>query len=166
MTCFHVSTILVLVIIYNQLSRGTNEDCQEAVYNMEVVESCPTSKQEWEIAARRKNCSKLVAAEAERKNCIINEKQPKYHCLINAFRNKFLEVCVAEKIMLGYCAEFNEGGKIIQNHQSAPCKKVFPKCDPFYRSSDAYKYPDCFKLVNKTQVSTDLESGGAEKRSS
>lgn len=68
---------------------------------MEVVESCPTSKQEWEIAARRKNCSKLVAAEAERKNCIINEKQPKYHCLINAFRNKFLEVCVAEKIMLG-----------------------------------------------------------------
>lgn len=72
----------------------------DAVYNVEVVESCPTSKVEWGIAARRKNCSKL-AAEAERKNCTMNEKQPEYHCLINALRNKLLEVCAPEKTIFG-----------------------------------------------------------------
>lgn len=157
MICFHVSTILILGIIHIHFSRGTYDDCQETVYNVEVVESCPTSKIEWDIAARRKNCIKL-AAEAERKECRNNEKQPEYHCLINAFRNQLLEVCVAGKIIFGYCAEFNEAGKVIQNHYSAPCEKVSPKCDKSYRSSDAYKYPGCYKLVKKTQVSTDLES--------
>lgn len=83
-----------------QLARGANEDCTGAVNNVEVVESCPTSKIEWDIAARRKNCSRL-AAEAERNNCTMNEKQPEYHCLINALRNKLLEVCVAGKIIFG-----------------------------------------------------------------
>lgn len=157
----HVSTIMVLVIFQIHLARGANEDCTGAVNNVEVVESCPTSKIEWDIAARRKNCSKL-AAEAERNNCTMNEKQPEYHCLINALRNKLLEVCVAGKIIFGYCAEFNEAGKVIQNHYSAPCEDVSPKCDKFYRSSDAYKYPGCYELVNKRQVSTDVESGDPE----
>lgn len=72
----------------------------DAVNNAEVVESCPTSKKEWDIAARRKNCSKL-AAEAERENCIMNEKEPEYHCLINALRNKFLEFCAPGKFIFG-----------------------------------------------------------------
>lgn len=160
-SCFHVSTILVLVIIQIHLLRGANEDCKEVVYNAEVVESCPTSKEEWEIAARRKKCREL-AAEAERKNCTMNEKQPEYHCLINALRNKLLEVCVAEKLIFGHCAEFNEAGMVIQNHYTAPCEKVSPKCDKLYRSPDAYKYPGCYKLVNKTKVSRDLDSGGPE----
>lgn len=156
---FHLSTIMVLVQIH--LSRGANEDCMVAVYNVEVVESCPTSKQEWDIAARRKNCSYL-AAEAERKNCVMNEKQPKYHCLINALRNKFLEVCAPEKTIFGYCTEFNEAGKVIQNHYAALCEDVSPKCDAIYRSSDAYKYTGCYGLVNKRRVSIDVESGDSE----
>lgn len=158
---FYVSTIMVLVMIQIHLPRGANEDCMDAVNNVEVVKSCPTSKKEWDIAARRKNCSKL-AAEGERKNCVMNEKQPEYHCLINALRNKLLEVCVAGKIIFGYCAEFNEAGKVIQNHYTAPCEDVSPKCDKSYRSSDAYTYPGCYELVNKTQVSTDVESGDPE----
>lgn len=39
----------------------------------------------------------------------------------------------------GYCTEFNEVGGIIQNHYPAPCKRVFPKCNKAYYSSDAYK---------------------------
>lgn len=154
----HVSTIMVWVMIQIHLPRGADEDCMDAVNNAEVVESCPTSKVEWDIAARRKNCSKL-AAEAESKNCTMDEKQPEYHCLINALRNKFLEVCAAVKIIFGHCTEFNEAGKVIQNHYTAPCKDVSPKCDKSYKSSDAYKYPGCYELVNKTQVSTDVESG-------
>lgn len=150
---------MVFVIIHSdiQLPRGADEDCMNAVIYAEVVESCPTSKKEWDIAARRKNCSKL-AAEAERKNCIMNEKQPEYHCLINALRNKLLEVCAAGKIILGYCAEFNEAGKVIQNHYAAQCEDVSPKCDVLYNSRDAYKYTGCYKLVNKGQGSIDDES--------
>lgn len=158
---FYVSTIMVWVMIQIHLPRGEDEGCMDAIYNAEVVESCPTSKVEWDIAARRKTCSKL-AAEAERKNCIMNEKQPEYHCLINALRNKLLEVCAPGKTIFGYCTEFNEAGKVIQNHYTAPCKDVSPKCDKSYKSSDAYKYPGCYKLVNKTQVSTDVESGDPE----
>lgn len=150
-----------LVMIQIHLARGANEDCIYAFINAEVVESCPTSKKEWDIAARRKNCSKL-AAEAERKNCTMNEKQPEYHCLINALRNKFLEVCAAGKFIFGYCAEFNEAGKVIQNHYTASCEDVSPKCDKSYSSTDAYKYPGCYELVNKTQVSKDVESGDPE----
>uniref|UniRef100_A0A8W8NZU8 Uncharacterized protein n=1 Tax=Magallana gigas TaxID=29159 RepID=A0A8W8NZU8_MAGGI len=158
---FHLSTIMVLVIVQIHLPRVANEDCMDAVYNAEVVESCPTSKVEWDIAARRKNCSKL-AAEAKRKNCTMNENQPEYHCLINALRNKLLEVCAPGKTIFGYCTEFNEAGKVIQNHYTAPCKDVSPKCDKSYKSSDAYKYPGCYALVSKTHVSTDVESGDPE----
>lgn len=96
---------------------------------------------------------------------------------------------------------------VIQNHYTAPCEKVSPKCDKLYRSPDAYKCtfiqidlitcvhpffcknvkhnylrknrkeitesilkdcffyfsdPGCYKLVNKTKVSRDLDSGGPE----
>lgn len=95
----HADIISVLNFL-KQLPRGANEDCMDAVNNVEVVESCPTSKKEWDIAARRKNCSKM-AAEADKKNCITNEKQPEYHCLINSLRNKFLEVCAAGKFIFG-----------------------------------------------------------------
>lgn len=83
-----------------QLSRGVDKGCQIAVYNVEVVESCPKSKEEWDIAASKKQCSK-IAAEAKEKNCTIDEKNPTYHCVINAFRNKLLEVCADENTIFG-----------------------------------------------------------------
>lgn len=83
-----------------QLSRGVYGGCQESVYNEEVVTSCPISKEEWGIAAIKKNCSK-IAAVAKEKNCTIDEIQPKYHCVINALRTKLLEVCAVEKRILG-----------------------------------------------------------------
>lgn len=160
-SCFHVSTILVVLLIQFPLLRSGYEECKDAINNAEDVKLCPTSKEEWDIAARRKNCSKQAAL-AEGKNCTIHKKPLEYHCLINAFRTKFLEVCEAEKTIFGYCAEYNEVGKVIQNHYSAACDKVFPKCDDSYRSTDAYKYPDCYKLVNQTHASTDVESGDPE----
>lgn len=83
-----------------QLSRGVYGGCQEAVYNVAVVSSCPKSKEEWGIAASKKNCSKIAAVVNE-KNCTIDEIQPKYHCVINALRTKLLEVCADEKRISG-----------------------------------------------------------------
>lgn len=142
-----------------QLSRGVYEGCQDAVYNLKVVTSCPKSKEEWNIASSIKNCS-AIAAVAKKKNCTIDEIHPKYHCVINAFRNKFLEVCADEKIIFGYCAEFNENGRTIQSHYTASCKKVSPKCDDAYSSLDAYKYPGCYKLVNQIKVGTAYPESG------
>lgn len=116
----------------------SNGGCQKAVYNVKVVASCPKSKEEWNIAASKKNCSKIAAAAVE-KNCTIDEIQPKYHCVISALRTKLLEVCADEKRILGHCAEFNEVGRVIQIHNTAPCEKVFPNCDDAYSSVDAYK---------------------------
>lgn len=151
---FHVSAILVVLIFQFHLLRSTNEECKDAFNNAEDVKVCPRSKEEWDIAARRKNCSKQAVL-AEGKKCTIKKKQLEYHCLINAFRNKLLEVCEPAKTIFGHCAEYNELGMVIQNHYSAECNQVFPKCDESYRSSDAYKYPDCYKLVNRTHASKD-----------
>lgn len=59
--------------------------------------SCPTSKQEWDIAASKKNCEKLAAKAL----CNTSEKPYFYHCVINGFRNQTLEVCAPRKIIFG-----------------------------------------------------------------
>lgn len=140
-----------MLITQCQLSIGVYERCQDALYNIEVVTSCPKSKEEWDIAASNKNCSE-IAAVAKANNCTIDEKEPKYHCVINAVRTNFLEVCADEKMIFGHCTEFNEVGRIIQIHNTAQCEKVFPNCDDAYSSVDAYKYQGCYNLVNQTKV--------------
>lgn len=91
-----------------QLSWSVNEDCQATVNDVKVVTSCPKSKEEWDIAALKKNCSKLEAV-AKTKNCTIKEKQPEFHCLFNSLRNKLLEVCADKRIIFGntYILFFN-----------------------------------------------------------
>lgn len=156
--------IIFVLRFLQQLSIGVYERCQDALYNIEVVTSCPKSKEEWDIAASNKNCSE-IAAVAKANNCTIDEKEPKYHCVINAVRTNFLEVCADEKMIFGnilnllliikqgvgnsilinafniegHCTEFNEVGRIIQIHNTAECEKVFPNCDDAYSSVDAYK---------------------------
>lgn len=159
-TLFQFSTTLAILIIQFHLPLSVNEDCQKAVNEVKIVTSCPKSKEEWDIAAVKKNCSKLAAV-AKTKNCTIKEKQPEYHCVFNSLRNKLLEVCAEKRIIFGYCTEFNEVGGLIQNHYPAPCKRVFPKCNNVYYSSDAYKYPGCYALVKQTQK-TDLDFGNPE----
>lgn len=97
------------IIFFKQLLRSTYEECKDAFNNAEDVKVCPRSKEEWDIAARRKNCSKQAVL-AEGKNFTIKKKQLEYHCLINAFRNKFLEVCEPAKTIFGNartCVFFN-----------------------------------------------------------
>lgn len=157
-------TILVWQITQFQLSYGVDKDCPIPVSKVEVVASCPKSKEEWDIAASKKKCSK-IAAEAKEKNCTIDEINPTYHCVINAFRNKLLEVCADENTIFGHCTEFNEVGRVIQIHNTAPCEEVFPNCDDAYRSVDAYKYPGCYNLVNQTKdtTNTDYPTSGYDK---
>lgn len=73
-----------------------NRYCQEAVDSVEVVAFCPTSKREWEIAARKKNCERI----ASRQKCDFVERF-KYHCVTNGFKNKLVEVCAPSRIIFG-----------------------------------------------------------------
>lgn len=63
---------------------------------MVKVKFCPTTKQEWETAAKRKNCDKI----ATQQTCSVPEKFV-YHCVINGFQNETLEVCAPQKLVKG-----------------------------------------------------------------
>lgn len=63
---------------------------------MVKVKFCPTTEQEWETAAKRKNCDKI----ATQQTCSGSEDFV-YHCVINGFQNETLEVCAPQKLMTG-----------------------------------------------------------------
>lgn len=132
-----------LVLFQIQLIKSEIKYCHEAVASVKIVSSCPDSKEAWDIAAHKKNCSRMAAGQT----CTTADKF-QYHCVINGFRNKFVEVCAPTRIIFGHCVEFNTGGGVIQDQMSAPCNSSFPKCDNIYHSTDAYKYPDCYALVS------------------
>lgn len=144
-----------------------NRYCQEAVDSVTIVGSCPTTKAEWDAAARRKDCSKIASTQ----KCSAVD-QFVYHCVINGYRNVTVEVCAPSRIVfgnynfiykkkqhfivvtliyfsyfffifflatLGHCVEFNVGGGVIQDQRSAECNDTFPKCESIYDSVDAYK---------------------------
>lgn len=70
--------------------------CQEAVASVALVGSCPTSKIEWDTAARKKNCSRI----SSQQKCAPVEKF-KFHCVINGYRNETLEVCAPSRVIFG-----------------------------------------------------------------
>lgn len=78
-----------------------NSYCKEAIDSVQIIKACPTSKAEWEIAAYKKNCERIASTQ----KCGSLEKF-KYHCVINGFRNKLVEVCAPSRIIFGkkyYC---------------------------------------------------------------
>lgn len=140
---FSALRLLAPVLLLVQLCTSENRYCQEAVDSVTTVGSCPTTKAEWDAAARRKDCSRIASTQ----KCSDVDKFV-YHCVINGYRNQTLEVCAPLRIIFGHCVEFNVGGGVIQDQRSAKCDDTFPKCDNIYNSVDAYKYPDCYKLVS------------------
>lgn len=60
------------------------------------MESCPTNYQEWETAAKLKNCETTAAQQICAKAEIFV-----YHCVINGFENETLEVCAPQKLITG-----------------------------------------------------------------
>lgn len=63
---------------------------------MVKVESCPINYQEWETAAKLKNCQ-ITAAQQK---CSEAEKLV-YHCVIDGFENETLEVCAPQLLITG-----------------------------------------------------------------
>lgn len=143
----HVFLIVHLLLIQDYVTE--NIYCKEAVESVKTVSSCPTTKEQWEKAASRKNCWE----KALKQTCSAPQMFV-YHCVINGYGNATLEVCAPKRLILGHCAEFNEVGGVIQDQFISPCSETFPKCDHFYWSTEAYKYEDCYKLVEAKKIIT------------
>ena len=71
------------------------ENCP-AVLSVIAVWKCPTSSDEYNRAASRKDCSQL----ASKRKCSEPEKY-KYHCVINSFKNGTFDACAHEKKIFG-----------------------------------------------------------------
>lgn len=82
-------------ISFQKICSSKCEDCPN-VLSIKAVEKCPTNKEEYNVAASKKQCS-LIAA---KHNCSAANRHI-YHCVINSFRNETLEACAPEKIIFG-----------------------------------------------------------------
>lgn len=153
--------LIIFVLLIKSQQSENRKYCPEAVDSVKIVSSCPTTKKEWGIAAQKKNCIRIAFLQ----NCSSVE-QFEYHCVINGYRNKTLEVCAPSRIIFGHCVEFNVPGGVIQDQISAACSETFPKCDAYYLSTTAYKYPDCYKLVSMSATKTTKATNSDESKKS
>lgn len=88
---------LLILYFVQQFTAQENQICQDAVFDINIVQSCPTSKEEWNRAAYDKNCTEL----AQRNNCTPVSERLEYHCVINTFKNETLEVCAPARVIFG-----------------------------------------------------------------
>lgn len=79
-----------------KLCSFANSKCQEAIDSMASVPFCPKSQEEWESAAKIKNCN----ITASQQTCT-NADEFVYHCVIDGFQNETLEVCAPRKLIYG-----------------------------------------------------------------
>lgn len=130
--------------------------CEESASTVRHVDRCPTDSESWEMAAKNKNCDTI------KQNCS-NIHYFQYHCVINAWMNETLEVCAPNRIIFGYCTEYNVMGRVIQENYLADCTKHDPPCPEFYNSAEAYKYQSCYQLVKKNHQTIEYSNEDIKK---
>lgn len=142
------TNLLVILVLQSQMcwiSRAISDSCSVSKQTVKVVEDCPESEEKWREAAEKMNCAEYTDQCDEPERLF-------YHCVINAFVNQTLEVCAYRRnIVFGYCAEYNFGANRIQENYKTYCKghRINP-CPTGYNSTEAYKYPGCYKLTKTT----------------
>ncbi|XP_078316230.1 uncharacterized protein LOC111101702 [Crassostrea virginica] len=110
------------------------------------VPECPTNDEEWEEAARQKNCSAYFDP------CLNHEKGSLiYHCVSLRHTPKYLDMCGRIWYSQGHCVDFNiENQRIESNFE----KKCTPECPNPFISSKIYKYRSCYpEKVEETTIS-------------
>ncbi|XP_062593432.1 uncharacterized protein LOC134254924 [Saccostrea cucullata] len=123
--------------ILKQIQGVNDSQCHnDVIKTAELVENCPVTQIENDIATLRKACH-LIPNE-----CPTFE----YHCVVNRFFNGTYEVCAPIKqIVLWLCTEFNKGGGVIQGsqHEKGFCRS----CPVVYDSNKSYEFPECYDRV-------------------
>lgn len=126
------------------------KSCAQSLMTKQYVSSCPLTKTAWDEAAARKNCSAVKQSCTSPDNFV-------YHCLANSYQSKLIEVCgVRTPITFPVCAEYNEGGNLVQENHFTDCSGYDPPCPNRYPSTDAYKYPDCYIITQEVTTETTI----------
>lgn len=122
--------------------------CPVSSSTVQIVKDCPDSEEKWREAAARKNCETYASQCSDPKRLV-------YHCVINPYVNQTLEVCAyAQNIVHGFCTDYSISGNLIKpNHRTNCTGFMKSPCPKFYRSTEAYKYSECYEL---TKSSTDI----------
>lgn len=119
--------------------------------SLRYVNSCPLTKFDWDIKAKQKNCSSSSA------NICLDSptKLPVYHCVPNEDRVGYAEICSQVFYSLSFCVEFSLKEMRLVNNFSRSCSRMSPPCPQYYRSTDIYKYRECFnQTINGIETST------------
>lgn len=139
------SLLILMVLFYNEVSAFTK--CQSSISSVRYVSHCPGDALSWHMAASKMNCD-YIEQECSKSLGLDSQRYTfQYHCLINSWMNATVEVCALNRSILGYCAEFNTDGALIQENYHADCRKFNWPCPNIYNSAEAYKYQSCYDLV-------------------
>lgn len=139
--------VLNLILFYKTIAAFT--PCQESMVTVRYVTSCPSDEVSWNKRAGKMNCELITQNCAMTLGLNTQNHRFQYHCLINSNRNATVEVCALGRYILGFCAEFNANGALVQENFDANCKQHNPPCPVYYHSAKAYKYQTCYELVYK-----------------
>ncbi|XP_048767735.2 uncharacterized protein LOC125674588 isoform X2 [Ostrea edulis] len=142
-----VHTLLLLVIWKKLVCVYCTRTCHASAATVQYVKSCPVNETEYNDRAKRKGClfigQDCTTADAFR-----------YHCVLNSYGNASLEVCAPVWFLNGFCAEYNEDGKVIQDHYPKDCTLFRNPCPSRVLSTDSYIYRECYqdkKMKNMNQ---------------
>lgn len=153
--------ILFAILIYLK-KVSTLPRCELSRNSVKKVDHCPTDAASWIKAAEKKNCQSIEH------NCSISSGLNsnfvvQYHCLVNSWMNATVEVCAFNRTILGFCAEYNLKGAIIQDNYTYNCTSHDPPCPKSYNSAEAYKYPTCYALAKRNHQTTMTASSSARR---
>ncbi|XP_062620685.1 uncharacterized protein LOC134282296 [Saccostrea cucullata] len=149
----HFSICIIITVMF--VSKVTTFGrCEISIITMRFVESCPEDEESWAKAAEILDCSSVTQSCAESMGSSFNIQNYifQYHCVINAWRNATMEVCALNRTILGFCAEFNIQGAVIQDNYDAVCTQHTPPCPSSYNSAEAYKYPSCYEMAKRNRI--------------
>lgn len=153
----YIALNILLLGSYVKISTTISVSCHISGNTVEVVDDCPDSEEKWRKAGARKNCT-AYASQCDKPHQLV------YHCVINSYKNETLELCAYGKYILsGYCTEYSLLGNRIQQNLRTNCTQFNENpCPIAYHSTEAYKYPGCYKLTKKmaTQPISNPKKGG------
>ncbi|XP_048771025.2 uncharacterized protein LOC125677092 isoform X2 [Ostrea edulis] len=141
-----ITISLVLMIFLSECCNGNQIErrrrgqqrmpCLASVSTI-VHKICPDSTESRNLRAKEVGCELMANSCADSVDYV-------YHCLLNEWGNNSLEICApTTKIVGQYCAEFNVGGGIVQEHHKTNASCTL--CPYIYNSSDSFRYGECFR---------------------
>ncbi|XP_061186894.1 uncharacterized protein LOC133195024 [Saccostrea echinata] len=142
MKCLQNSFLIFIIPLpYFSIAELPSRACEYSSQTVEPTKLCPSTQNEYNAAAKRKNCNTF------KHNCTSFQ----YHCVLNEWMTGLVEVCAPSKFIFGeQCTEFNKELKTIRRSFLTNCSAFDPPCPNPYNSTMGYMYPDCYFTIATT----------------